>query len=196
MILSNMAAPMLCSKLFCRSYKYTKKSYVLASYCTSKSPEGPQGSSKEVEETHGAPKVSNIVKAFQKFDQIAHDQKHEQGQGLEKEDDNESFASMIRRSKLLQLGKPEGKIVSGHVFEVFEDDLYIDFGGKFHCVCPRPAINPELYYRGVKVKLLLKDFEMSSSFFGSEKHVTLLEADGVLLGLDRSSEKSNTKETR
>jgi hypothetical protein len=143
MILSNMAAPMLCSRLFCRSYKYTKKSYVLASYCTSKSPEGPQGSSKEVEETHGAPKVSNIVKAFQKFDQIAHDQKHEQGQGLEKEDDNESFASMIRRSKLLQLGKPEGKIVSGHVFEVFEDDLYIDFGGKFHCVCPRPAINPE-----------------------------------------------------
>jgi hypothetical protein len=52
-----------------------------------------------------------------------------------------------------------------------------------------------LYYRGVKVKLLLKDFEMSSSFFGSEKHVTLLEADGVLLGLDRSSAKSNTKET-
>lgn len=45
------------------------------------------------------------------------------------------------------------------------------------------------------MKLLLKDFEMSSSFFGSEKHVTLLEADGVLLGLDRSSGKSNTKDT-
>lgn len=141
--LSNMAAPMLCSRFFCRSYKYTKKSYILASYCTSKIPEEPHVTSKEADETHGVPKVSNIVKAFQKFDQIAHDQKDEHGLEKQKEDDNESFASMIRRSKLLQLGKPEGKIVSGHIFEVFEDDLYIDFGGKFHCVCPRPAQNPE-----------------------------------------------------
>jgi hypothetical protein len=77
-----------------------------------------------LEHNMGAAIFDNIIflsnrNEVNKRNQIAHDQKHEQGQGLEKEDDNESFASMIRRSKLLQLGKPEGKIVSGHVFEVF-----------------------------------------------------------------------------
>lgn len=99
--------------------------------------------------------------------------------------EHETFAAMLRHSKLMQLGDVAGRMVSGTVMEVVDDDLYIDVGGKFHCVCPRPKMNPDRYHRGVKVKLRLNDLEMSSSFLGSQKHVTLLEADATLIGLRR-----------
>lgn len=41
----------------------------------------------------------------------------------------------------LQMGDPEGKIVVGKVTEVVNNDLYIDFGWKFQCVCTKPIKN-------------------------------------------------------
>ncbi|CAH1958923.1 unnamed protein product [Acanthoscelides obtectus] len=153
--------------------KDTKMLNNLASYCTHNSEKPPTSQEPPKDE------VGGYAKAFQKFEQI----KDESSKPV-----SYNFASLLRNSKLIDLGDPEGKIVTGKIFHIIDDDLYIDFGWKFHCVCGRPKKNASFYVRGAKVRLRIKELELSSKFLGYEKDLTLLEADCELLGLaqDRS----------
>ncbi|XP_043284085.1 28S ribosomal protein S28, mitochondrial [Venturia canescens] len=121
------------------------------------------------------PKVelSGFAKAFAKFSEAEPPKKEEV----------QTFANLLRHSNFVDLGDPEGKIVPGRIFHVVGDDLYIDFGWKFHCVCTRPMKNAESYVRGALVRVRIKDLELSTRFLGATKDLTILEADCVLTSL-------------
>ncbi|CAL8074448.1 unnamed protein product [Orchesella dallaii] len=98
---------------------------------------------------------------------------------------HESFPKTLRYSPLTKMGDPQGKIVEGTIVHVVDNDLYIDFGAKFNCVCPRPTKNGSGYTLGKKVRLMIHDLELSTRFLGAKTDLTILEADCSILGLSR-----------
>jgi len=106
---------------------------------------------------------------------------------------HKTFAAMLRNSKFVQMGDPVGKVVVGKIYHIVNDDLYIDFGGKFPAVCTANRKRRALYTRGTEVRLLIKELELSKTFLGYDKEITLMEADAVLLGLHNAPAEESTR---
>jgi len=102
-----------------------------------------------------------------------------------------TFAKMFRQSKFVQLGGLKGRLLSGRIVDVVDDDLYVDFGGKFHAVVQRPQTKQrDQYTIGAVVSIRLQSWEMAARFLGASRHISLLEADAQLIGLLRRADRT------
>ena len=95
----------------------------------------------------------------------------------------ENFETLFENSQFARVMNPIGKRVQGEVFAVVGENLYVDFGCKFHAVVKAPDEERESYHKGTTVVLLVKSLELTDHFLGDSKHTSLLEAEAELIGL-------------
>ncbi|CAL1276950.1 unnamed protein product [Larinioides sclopetarius] len=84
--------------------------------------------------------ISGLAQALGKFREL----EKSEGKMESPPKPHRSFLNLLRHSEFVQMGDPRGKVVVGKIFQVVKTDLYIDFGGKFYCVCRKPKRNSEV----------------------------------------------------
>ena len=97
--------------------------------------------------------------------------------------EDKTFPELFKRSKFVTAYNPVGKKVEGVVLAVVDDNLYVDFGCKFHAVVPVPSQKLSSYRRNTRVIVRILDLEMTDHFIGDGTDLTLLEAEAELVGL-------------
>lgn len=90
-----------------------------------------------------------------------------------------TFGEIFRNSKFVQTASPVGKKVRGEIIAVVNDNVYVDFGCKFHAVVAVPQAKPE--FKGRKVEVLVHDLEITDHFLGDSKDTSLLEAEAEIV---------------
>ena len=84
---------------------------------------------------------SNAADLVSKTDQITQDSAQTKQKSSSKRP--VTFAKLFKESKFVSMGRLEGKDFVGKIVDVVGDDLYVDYGGKFYCICKRPEKKSE-----------------------------------------------------
>ncbi len=96
-----------------------------------------------------------------------------------------TFDALLQSSRFLaHCGEtPVGQKVVANIIAERDNDIYVDFGGKFHAVVKRPKRNGHLYTTGKWVDVILEEIEVTEHFLGDSKDTSLLEGKVKLIGL-------------
>ncbi|XP_077968946.1 small ribosomal subunit protein bS1m-like isoform X1 [Styela clava] len=129
---------------------------------------------------------TSFAKAFEEQEKIKEDLNLISTHKVPKEIDTKtaSFATLLRYSPFISLGDFQGKQLYGRVVEVLDDNLFIDYGGKFLCVCKKPRDSPSDVGPGSTVQIKLLDWELSARFLGATKDITLLESEARIFKVE------------